>query len=261
MMWSCFSSRVGISWSRVCTVSGAGAFLSGPLPSGTLSTLARGPPAVRGVHARVKTVSVLPLKVLALCATTRKRIPALLSVLPKQVFVAGHNRDALPAPRSSHVEQLFPHAISGDDNGIDRFPLTAVGSDSVAVCELLVILRQSATILQMNAALLINPGDRDQFAIGGAKTRLAPICHQQQLVVGSNFDGATLIDFKALRLLCRELAFFAVCVAGNDLAVFHSEDFQRFMPSTALDRPVKFQHSAPTIVPHVTFLCGCPVQR
>ena len=33
-------------------------------------------PAVRGVHARVMTVSAFPLKVLALCATIRKRIPA-----------------------------------------------------------------------------------------------------------------------------------------------------------------------------------------
>ena len=68
--------------------------------------------------------------------------------LPQQVFIAGHNRDALPAPRHSHLEQLFPHPLSGDDNHIDRFSLTTMGSDSVAVCELFVVLRKSAAILQ-----------------------------------------------------------------------------------------------------------------
>src|ERR1700723_638048 len=98
--------------------------------------------------------------------------------LTQEVFVAGNNRDALPASRGSHVEQLFSHPICGDNNGIDRFPLTAMGSDSVSMCELLVILRQGATVLQMNAALLVDAGNRHQFAIGSAKTRLAPIRHQ-----------------------------------------------------------------------------------
>src|SRR5271163_4190275 len=109
-----------------------------------------------------------------------------------------------------------------------------MGSDSVAVCELLVILRQSATVLQMNAALPVNAGNRHQFAVGSAKARLTSICGQQQFVIGSNFDGAALTDIKAFRLLYCELALFAACVAGNDLAVFHASDFQRFMPRNAL---------------------------
>jgi len=57
-----------------------------------------------------------------------------------------------------------------------------------------------------------------------------------------------------------ELAFLAARVAGNDLAVFHSDDFQRFMPRNALDSPMKLQHLAFSIVPHVTFLRARPVQ-
>src|SRR5208282_6166361 len=71
----------------------------------------------------------------------------------------------------------------------------------------------------------------------------------------------TLIDIKAFRLLCCELALFAACVARNDLAVFHSSDFQRFMPRNALDSPMKFHHPPFSIVPHVTFLRARPVQR
>src|SRR5208283_616743 len=179
---------------------------------------------------------------------------------PQQVSIAGHNRDALPAPRSSHIEQLFSHPISGNDNRIDRLPLAAMGGDCVSVCELLVVLRQGATVLQMNTSLLINAGNRHQLSIGSAKARLAPICHEQQVVIGSNFDGAALVDFKAFRVLRCELTFFAACVTGNDLAVFHSDDFQRFMPSNALDRPMKFQHLAFCIVPHVTLLRARPVE-
>src|SRR5882672_970105 len=71
----------------------------------------------------------------------------------------------------------------------------------------------------MKTALLVNAGNRHQFAVGSAKARLPPICCQQQLVIGSNFNGAALVDIKAFRLLCCELALFAACVAGNDLAV------------------------------------------
>ena len=112
----------------------------------------------------------------------------------------------------------------------------------------------------MNAPLLVNSGNRQQFAIGSAKARLASICHQQQFVVGSNFDGTALVDLKAFRLLCCELAFFAACVACDNLVVFHPDDFQCFMPGSALDRPVKFQHLAFSIVPHVTFLRTRPIQ-
>src|SRR5712691_1545305 len=109
-------------------------------------------------------------------------------------------------------------------------------------------------------ALLINAGNRHQLSIGSTKARLSPICCQQQLVVGSNVDGAAFIDVKTLCLLRCEVAFFASCVAGNDLAVFHSDDFQRFMPSNAPDSPMKFQHMAFSIVPNVTFLSARPVQ-
>src|SRR5580704_18696689 len=112
----------------------------------------------------------------------------------------------------------------------------------------------------MNAALHIDAGNRHQLSIGSAKAKLSPICRQQQLVVGSNVDGATFIDLKELCLLRCEVAFFAACVAGNDLAVFHSDDFQRFMPGNTLDRSVKFQYLTFTIVPRVTFLRTRPVQ-
>ena len=78
--------------------------------------------------------------------------------------------------------------------------------------------------------------------------------------MGSNFNGEPLIDIKAFRLLCCELALFAARVTGNDLAVFHSSDFQRFMPRNALDSPMKFQHLAFRVVPHLTFLSTRPVQ-
>ena len=42
--------------------------------------LARGWPDVRNIHARVEMASVLLRKVLALCATTRKRTAARMSV-------------------------------------------------------------------------------------------------------------------------------------------------------------------------------------
>src|ERR1700693_3983532 len=57
-----------------------------------------------------------------------------------------------------------------------------------------------------------------------------------------------------------ELALFAACVASNDLAIFYSDHFQRFMPSNALDSPMKFQHLTFSIVPHVTLLRTRPVQ-
>jgi hypothetical protein len=69
-----------------------------------------------------------------------------------------------------------------------------------------------------------------------------------------------LVDLKAFRLLCCELAFFAMRVASDDLVVFNADYFQRFMLGNAPHSPVKFQHLARTVIPHVTFLRARPVQ-
>jgi hypothetical protein len=94
----------------------------------------------------------------------------------KQFLVARDDLHALSAARRRHVKQLVPHpADVREDDGVDSFALAAMCRSGASIGELQEVPRSFATVFETDAASLIHTRDRNDFAVCGAKTGIAPI--------------------------------------------------------------------------------------
>ncbi len=98
-----------------------------------------------------------------------------------------------------------------------------MGGNGVAVIELVIIRRQCATILKLNASPF-DTTHRYQLTIRGAKTGISPIGRKHKPVAPSDVDGLPLMDGKGARLRRCEDSFLAACIASDHCARVNTAD-------------------------------------
>ncbi len=135
-----------------------------------------------------------------------------------------------------------------------------MGGNGVAVIELVIIRRQCATILKLNASPL-DTTHRYQLAIRGAKTGISAIGRKHEPVARSHVNGLPLMDGKGARLCRCKAPLFATCIASDHRARVNPADSERLVFLHTPCCPMNYQHLPLTVVRQITFLRFRPLQR
>jgi hypothetical protein len=174
--------------------------------------------------------------------------------------VARDDCDFTSATGSAYIEQFLFHGIGGQDDTVHRFPLAAMRGDGVAVFELVIISRQCATILKLNASPL-DTTHRHKLAIRGAKTGISTIGSKHETVARSNVDGLPLMDGEGARLCWCKAPVFTARVASDQRARVNAADSEGLVFLHTPCCPMHYQHLPLTVVRQITFLRVRPLQR